>query len=96
LNNKITKYTRNPDFIFRKIVEEMILVPINQDIVNLDSIFSLNEVGAFIWEQLAEPVTREELYAAVQEEYEVSKDVVSADVDQFLAEVEAYGGLHEV
>ncbi len=45
------RYERNPDFIFRKIVDEMVLVPIHQDVADMDCIYTLNSVGASIWEQ---------------------------------------------
>ena len=38
-------YNRNPGFIFEKVVDEMILVPIHQDLDPIDSIYSLNDKG---------------------------------------------------
>ena len=62
-------YERNPNYIFRKVVDEFILVPIHQDVADMDAIYTLNDVGAFIWEHLEQPGTQAELQAALLEEY---------------------------
>ena len=56
--------TRNENFVFRHIVEEMVLVPIRQNVAELDSIYTLNELGAFIWEHLDSPRSHTELEEA--------------------------------
>ncbi len=43
-------YVKNPDVVFRKIAGEFILVPVRQKVVDLKSIYTLNEAAAFIWE----------------------------------------------
>jgi len=96
LEDQNTQYLRNPDFIFRKIVEEMILVPIHEDIADMNSIYTLNEVGCYLWEKLAEPITIGELKKAVLEEYDVPPEQVSVDVDQFLSDLSAFGAVQKV
>jgi hypothetical protein len=91
-----THYERNPDFIFRKVVEECILVPIHQDVADMDSIYTLNEVGAFIWEHLDQLQTQAELQAAMLEEYEADPAVLIADLERFLAEMTTIGALRKV
>jgi len=56
------RYQRHEDFIFRKIVEEMILVPVKQNVAEMEAVFTLNEVGAFLWEQLSQPRSLNELH----------------------------------
>jgi len=92
---KNTQYERNPDFIYRKIVDESVLVPIHRDVANMDSIYTLNSVAAFIWELLAQPTTKTELQAAILDEYDADPEVLSADVERFLTEMTAIGALQE-
>jgi len=66
------KYIRNPNFIFRKIVDETILVPIRQNVAELNCIYSLNEVGSFLWQKLAEPQDLSTLQSAVVSEFAAS------------------------
>lgn len=89
------KYKRNPNFIFRKIVKEVILVPIHKDVADLNSIFTLNDVGAYLWELLENPVSSEELVSVVLDEYEGTERQISADVNRFLGDLETFGALEE-
>lgn len=91
-----TQYERNPDFIYRRIVDESVLVPIQRDVANMDSIYTLNSVGAFIWERLAQPATLSELQQAVLEEYDADPGVINADILRFLDEMTFINALREV
>jgi hypothetical protein len=91
-----TRYERNPDYIFRKIVDELVLVPIYQDVADMDCIYTLNAVGAFLWERLAQPATQAELQAALLVEYDAEPEVVAADLEDFLREMTAIGAVRKV
>lgn len=90
------RYERNPEFIFRKIVDEMVLVPIHQDVVDMDCIYTLNEVGASVWGRLDRPATRVELQSGLLEEYDADPETLAADLERFLAEMAAFGAVREV
>jgi Coenzyme PQQ synthesis protein D (PqqD) len=87
------RYERNPDFIFRRIVDELVLVPIRQDVADMDCIFTLNPMGAFIWEKLDGGATLSDLQAAVENEYDVDPQVAAADLAEFLGELESAGAV---
>jgi hypothetical protein len=93
---QIVRYERNPDFIFRKVVDEFILVPIHQDVADMDSIYTLNGVGAFLWGHLDQPRTQADLQAAMLEEYAADPQVLIADLERFLGEMTAIGALRKV
>ncbi len=90
------RYARNPDFIYRKIVDESVLVPFHNNVADMDCIYTLNGMGAFIWEQLAEPATRAQLEQAVLAEYDADPALVVADLDRFLAEMVSIGAMRQV
>jgi hypothetical protein len=96
LGQEDTRYERNPDYIFRKIVDELILVPIHQDVADMDCIYTLNPVAAFVWQQLSKPATPSELQAAVLTEYAAEPEDVAADLDEFLREMTEIGALRKV
>jgi hypothetical protein len=52
-------YRRNDNFVSRRIENETVLVPIRNNVGDLDCIFSLNPVGALVWEQLGGVATLE-------------------------------------
>lgn len=93
-NNKA--YTRNPDFIFRKIVEEMILVPIVHDTADMDCVYALNELGATVWSLLEAPRAHQDLREAILSEYDAEPEAVSADLDSFLSDMLEIGAIQEV
>jgi hypothetical protein len=90
------RYERNPDFVFRKIVEECILVPIRQDVADMDCIYTLNEVGAYLWEHLDQPATMADLQNALLEEFAADPEVLASDLDNFLSEMVSITALREV
>lgn len=84
---------RNDNFIFRKVVNEMILVPIKQDVAEMEYIFTLNEVGAFVWEKLNESLTLRELQKAVMDEFDVDSKTAEKDLLTFLDELDRFEAL---
>lgn len=90
------RYERNPDYIYRKIVDELVLVPIHQDVADMDCIYTLNSVGASVWQRLDAPSTQAELQAALLEEYAVALETLAADLDAFLREMTAVDAVRKV
>jgi len=90
------RYERNPDYIFRRIVDEVVLVPLRENVADMDSIYTMNEVAAFIWEKLEVPASAEELEAAVVAEYDVDPETARADLDEFLTALESAGAVRKV
>ncbi len=85
-------YNKNENFVFRKIEDETILVPIKDNVGDMGSIYNLNEVAAFVWEQLDGQKSLRDIKHRLSEEYEVSakeaEDDLSAYITQ-LKEIEA-------
>lgn len=90
------RYERNPDFIFRKIVDELVLVPIRQNVADMDCIYTMNPVGAFIWERLDGRLTLGDLRTAIVETYGVADEVADSDVLEFVSELEQAGAVRRV
>ncbi len=85
-------YRRNENFVFRRIEDETILVPIKDNVGDMGSIYNLNEMGAFVWEQLDGEQNLETIKAKIIDEYEVSPREAEADLSEFvtdLIEIEA-------
>ena len=69
-------------FVLRQIGGNHIVVPIGSQTIDFRCIITLNETGAFLWQQLQQERTAEDLVAALLAEYEVGEDVARADVDK--------------
>lgn len=86
-------FVRNPDYIFRKIVDEVVLVPIHQDVVDMKYIYTLNDVGAFVWQSLEAPTSFRSLVTALANKYDVDYETIVEDLGTFLRELEACGAV---
>ena len=71
-------------FILKKIAGSTVVVPVGDTLVNLQLMLSLNESGAFLWQQLQKDCTKDDLLAAMQAEYYVDAATAAADIDAFL------------
>ena len=81
-------YSKNPDVVFRKIADEFILVPIRQKAVDLKSVYTLNEAGAFIWEQIDGSKSASQIKDKLAEEFEVEASQAGSDVESLLSQLE--------
>lgn len=88
-----TVWEREADLVFRRLGDEMVLVPIRKGIGDFNSFYVLNEVAAFVWELLRQPHTAELLCARVVAEFDVEPALVAEDLHRFLAELQQLGGL---
>lgn len=93
LINKDARFSRNPDYIFRKIIDEYILVPIHQDVADMECIYTLNEVGAFIWDCLSEPAKPVEIAKEISDNFEVRADEAMEDVEDFIEQMMDIGAV---
>jgi len=91
-----TQYAHDSSMVYREIAGEAILVPIRQHKADLDSIYTLDEVGAFVWSLIDGRRTVQDLVAAVLDEYDVGPQEVEADLTDFLRDLEQIGALRSV
>jgi hypothetical protein len=80
-------YRRNESFVFRQIEGETILVPIRGNVGDLDCIYSLNPVGAVVWEHLDGLADLKTIKDIIVSEYAVSGDDAQADLLSFINEM---------
>ena len=82
-----------PGFILREIADEIIVIPTGEAARRLSGMITLNECGKFLFELLQTEQTQESLVASLLEEYEIDEAQASADVGNFLKQLEQYGFL---
>jgi hypothetical protein len=87
------RYARDPGFVFRRVADEVILLPIRRNMGDLESIFTLNEVGARVWELLDGRRSLREVRDAVVGEFEVTADTAADDLLDFVERLEAVGAV---
>ena len=70
-------------YLLRKVAGKNIVVSVGSD-VEFNGMLTLNDTGVFFWELLKNDTTKEEMLAKILEEYDVSQDEASQDLDDFL------------
>ena len=71
-------------FILKRVADEWIVMPMGSNIEKFEGAIVLNDVAAFIWEQLKKPVSKEDLLQSVLEEYEIDEKTATTDLDMLL------------
>ena len=73
------RYTRSERMIGRDVGGEFILVPLAGRGADLDSVFNLNGVATFIWQQLDGKRTGQAVVDALVERFEVEREQAALD-----------------
>jgi len=69
---------------------EYILVPIANNIADMNSMYTLNETGAFIWERINGENSVEDIINEMMKEYDVVFETASNDVFSFIDDMRSY------
>jgi hypothetical protein len=83
-------YSHSPSIVTRKTGTEYVLVPIANNIADMNSVYTLNDTGAFIWDLIDGKKSMKDLIRAVVAEYETDYDTAAADVNSFIADMDKY------
>ena len=71
-------------YIMREVADNYVVVPTGQATVDFNGMITLNETGAFLWEQLAEEKNLEELVENFTKEYDVDEATAKKDIMEFV------------
>ena len=83
-------------FMRRKLGTQEVVVAVGEASKQFSGIIRLNETGAFLWDLLASGHrTEAELVDALLAEYDVSRELATADVAKFVATIRAEGMLDD-
>lgn len=74
-------------FILKNIVDEWIVMPTGFNINTFDGAIVLNEVSAFLWKLLEDPISREDLLLSILNEYDINEQEALKDLDEFLGKL---------
>jgi len=84
-------YKKNPDVVKRKIADELILVPIGCSIAEHKKIFSLNELGEYIYDSFDGVSSLKEILELILKEFSIDQVQAEADLLQFVAKIHEQG-----
>ncbi len=81
-------FVKENDLVTRDVAGERIIVPIKGHVGDLEGVFTLNELGAMIWQLINGQTTTREFVEAVRNEYDVEAAEAEKDVVDFLRSLE--------
>ena len=75
-------------YLLRTVAGKNIVVSIG-DNVNFNGMITLNDTGVFFWNLLQKDTSKEEMLKAVLQEYDVTSEEASDDIDKFIEKLKA-------
>jgi len=91
-----TCFKKDPDVVWRKIADEFVLVPVRRKLGDLENLFTLNEVGARIWEVIDGKKKVWEIKRILCREFKAEETVMEKDLIEFLQQLEKIGMIEQV
>jgi len=82
---------KNADYVARNVGGEVILVPIRHRVEELDNVFVMRDVGAFVWEMIDGTTSVAGIAEKVVDTYDVSAEQAARDVDDLMTSLELEG-----
>jgi hypothetical protein len=83
------EYRKVEDIVVRKVVGEVILVPISGNLADMQRIFALNPVAEFIWEKLDGQTPLLEIHNDILDYFEIDAHQAETDLVGFIDELAA-------
>jgi hypothetical protein len=90
-NHEAARFRQSPDIVSREVAGETVVVPICRGVGDLDSIFTFNGMGSWLWSLLADGRSEGELTELVTGRFAVEKETARRDVREFLSELRKSG-----
>lgn len=86
---------RKDEFVMRKVGEHWVIVAVGEESKKFNGMIRVNESGAFLFRQLEQEMTKEELAQALMKEYEIDEETAIKGVEKFLDAVADAGILQK-
>ena len=87
------KYKKDPKIVSRTLDTETILIPIRGEVSDLNSVYTLNEVGARVWELIDGMSTIDDIVKTIVSEFEVDRQHAQKDITLLTSELESIGSI---
>lgn len=85
----------NNNFILKEIAGSFMVVPVGNELIDLNAMITLNESGAFLWNLLLCDSTEYELVTAMLKEYDIDINTATEDIREFVDNLRKIGALDE-
>lgn len=86
-------YQKDESMVTRKIADEVILVPVKQNVADMQCMYTLNEVGSRIWELINGGTDVKVIASTLAQEYKIEAGQAENDILDFLKQLEKIGAV---
>jgi hypothetical protein len=80
-------FRKEENIVTRQIAGETLLVPIYGDLANMERIFALDPVAAFIWEKLDGEKSLKDIRDGVLDAFDVEEERAKTDIFEYIKEL---------
>lgn len=72
-----------PRFVTREVGNEMVLVPIETNVANMNELFTMNGTACFIWNSINDSNTVDDIVNLLVQEFDIDSSTALADLNDF-------------
>ncbi len=94
-NLQKTEYRTNPNYLIRKVTDQYLLVAVGSTEVMQNKLMTLNETGCFIWDNLQDFLTIEELIARAKKQFIDKNGALEQEICSFVKSLVKLGLIEE-
>lgn len=77
-------------FLLRNVADKNIVVPVGAQL-DFSGMLTLNDTAAFLWNNLSEDTTKEDLLKKLTAEYDADSETAKNDIESFLQKLSSLG-----
>lgn len=81
-------FRHNNGLVCRKVGDELVIVPLRNNVADMNCVYTLNEVAAFIWENLDGVKTAGDIINDVMRVYNIDEITATNDVIEILTKMD--------
>lgn len=81
-------YHHKENMVCRKIGKELVIVPLRNNVADMDNIYTLNETGAFIWDDIDGKKSVKDIIIDIMENFETDEITAEKDVIELLEKMD--------
>jgi len=82
-----TIYSKNDDFVQREVAGECILIPIQRQLTDVNSLYVLNDTGAALWRRIDGKKTLQDITFDFLNEFDVTQVQLEKDVASLIEDL---------
>lgn len=89
-------YKKQSGFVEKIVGDELVIVPLVGAVAQMEKVFSLNEMGSFIYNLLNKPKSKEGILKLILNEFDIDKETALKDLEHFLQKAVIGGIIKEI